>query len=494
MNMKLFAFLVVSLFFLMNCQPKDPEGDWISLFDGSTLKGWTANENQGTWKVEDGAIVCEGERSHLFYSGEANGGNFKNFEFKADVMTMPGSNSGIYICTEYQDEGWPSKGYEVQINNSFIGNPQNPELKKTAGLYGIRNKFLTTVDDEEWFTMHIILKKDRIQILVNDQLITDYTEPEDPYRPESMASRLIGEGSFALQGHDPGSRVYFKNIQVRPLPDDAEFEEPQRRLDRDTERYITELHATGFPIMDLHVHLKGDLTMKEALSQSRYKGIDFGIAVNCGKAEDFPINNDTELMAYLDTLRDVPAFNAMQAEGREWVDIFSMDAVNTFDYVFTDAMTYKDAQGVPVQMWKADQLERIDLADPETFMDGLVEYIVQILNEEPVDIYVNATYIPDPIVDRYDELWTEERMKKVIQAAIDNEIAIEISARLKMPNYAFIRLGKEMGAKFTFGTNNIDSNLGHLEYCLEAIEACGLTAADMWVPGYEDLLWVASKE
>jgi len=482
--MKNIGFYILVVILLTYCQPGGDE--WISLFDGSTLDGWTANENKTSWKVEDGAIVCEGDRSHLFYTGKVNKGIFRNFEFKTDVMTRAGANSGIYIHTDFQEEGWPSKGYEIQINNSFIGNPDHPELKKTAGLYGIRNKYLTTVGDSEWFTMHVVLKGKRIKIYVNDQLITDYTEPEDPYRTEEMEKRLIDRGTFALQGHDPGSKVYFKNIMVKPLPEDAAFDFPQRRLDRDTERKIEQLHAVGFPIMDLHVHLKGDLTMEEALAQSRYKGIDFGIAVNCGKAEDFPINNDAELMAYLDTLRDVPAFNAMQAEGREWVDIFSMNAVKTFDYVFSDAMTYKDAEGIPVQMWKTDQLERIDLSDPESFMDGLVDYIVQILNEEPIDIYVNATYIPDPIAEQYDHLWTEERMKKVIQAAIDNEVAIEISARLKMPNFEFIRLGKEMGVKFTFGTNNIDSNLGHLAYCLEVIDACGLETDDMWVPGYEN--------
>ncbi len=486
--MKNYCFFTLLLIFLMNCQLQKENGDeWISLFDGNTMAGWQANENVDTWKIEDGALVCEGDRSHLFYTGEVNAGKFKNFEFKADIMTNPGSNSGIYIHTEYQEEGWPDKGYEVQVNNSFIGNPDNPELKKTAGLYGIRNKYLTTVNDNEWFTMQISVKENRVQISVNEALVIDYTEPEDPYRTEEWKHRLLSEGTFALQGHDPGSKVYFKNIHVKPLPDDAAFDLIQPRLDRETEKTITKLHTVGFPLMDLHVHLKGDLNMQEALSQSRYKGIDFGIAVNCGKAEDFPINNDEELLAYINTVKNVPAFNAMQAEGREWVGIFSMDAVKTFDYVFTDAMTYKDAEGIPVQMWKPDQLERIDLSDPEAFMDGLVEYIVQILNEEPIDIYVNATYIPDPIVDQYDQLWTEERMRKVIEAAIENQVAIEISARLKMPNFDFIRLGKDMGVKFTFGTNNINSQLGHLEYCLEAIEECGLEPSDMWVPGYENL-------
>jgi len=480
-NLIIFSLLIP---FLVNCQPQKQKDNWISLFDGASLDGWKANENEGTWTVKDGTIVCEGERSHLFYTGDVNGGIFKNFEFKADVKTMPGSNSGIYIHTEYQNEGWPDKGYEVQVNNSFIGNPEQPELKKTAGLYGIRNKYLTTVNDNEWFTMLIVVKGNRVQINVNDQLVTDYTEPDDAYRTEEWKNRVLDKGTFALQGHDPLSVVYYKNIEIKPLADDAQFEKEQRRLDRELERKITKLHTQGFPIMDLHVHLKGDLTMDEALAQSRYKGIDYGIAVNCGKADDFPVNNDQELLDYIKTVNQVPAFNAMQAEGREWVDIFSMDAVKTFDYVFSDAMTFIDKDGNPAQMWKQDHVDRIDLSDPEIFMDKLVDYIVQILNDEPIDIYVNATYLPDVIVEQYDVLWTEERMSKVIQAAIDNEVAIEISARLKMPSYTFIKLGREMGVKFTFGTNNIDSQLGNLDYCLIAIDSCGLTTPDMWVPGY----------
>ncbi|TMI85786.1 MAG: DUF1080 domain-containing protein, partial [Bacteroidetes bacterium] len=31
--------------------------------------------------------------------------------------------------------------------------------------------------------------------------------------------RVLSRGTFALQGHDPNSKVYFKNIMVRPLPD-----------------------------------------------------------------------------------------------------------------------------------------------------------------------------------------------------------------------------------------------------------------------------------
>jgi hypothetical protein len=339
--MKNLINLSLTAIFLINCQPSDTESDWISLFDGQTMEGWTASENVDTWSIKDGNLVCEGERSHLYYTGEVNNGNFKNFEFKADVMTAPGSNSGIYIHTEFQKEGWPAKGYEIQVNNTFVGNPEDPELRKTAGLYAIRDKFLTTAGDNEWFTMHIVVKGNRVQISVNDQLVTDYTEPENPYRPEGMKDRILNEGTFALQGHDPGSLVQYKNIMVKILPEDAAFELKQRRLDPDLEETLAKLHAEGFPIMDLHVHLKGDLTMEEALAQSRYKGIDYGIAINCGKAENFPINNDQQLLDYIATVQNVPAFNAMQAEGREWVDIFSMDAVSTFEPISLNVWIFR---------------------------------------------------------------------------------------------------------------------------------------------------------
>ena len=73
--------------------------EWISLFDGKTLDGWRASEHPDTFSVEDGKIVVHGPRAHLFYEGPVENHNFKNFEFKAQVMTTPGSNSGMYVHT-----------------------------------------------------------------------------------------------------------------------------------------------------------------------------------------------------------------------------------------------------------------------------------------------------------------------------------------------------------------------------------------------------------
>lgn len=189
------------------------QSDWISLFDGKTLKGWKASENPGTFKVENGTIVVHGPRAHLFYVGPVKDHNFKNFEFKAQVMTTPGSNSGMYFHTEYQDEGWPSKGYEVQVNNSHT------DWRRTGSLYAIDDVREVSVKDNEWFTQHIIVNGKHVIIKVNGKTVVDYTEPDNAKRSGGEAGRKISSGTFALQGHDPDSKVYYKDVMVKPLPD-----------------------------------------------------------------------------------------------------------------------------------------------------------------------------------------------------------------------------------------------------------------------------------
>lgn len=190
---------------------KNTDDQWISLFDGKSLDGWKVGNHPETFKVEDGMIVVNGETAHLFYEGNVQNHDFKNFEFKADVMTMPGSNSGIYFHTAYQEGGWPAKGYEVQVNNS------HSDWRRTGGLYAVDDVKEVYVKDNEWFTEYIKVEGKHVTIKINDKIVVDYTEPENVERPESMAGRKISSGTFALQGHDPKSKVYFKNIMVKLL-------------------------------------------------------------------------------------------------------------------------------------------------------------------------------------------------------------------------------------------------------------------------------------
>ncbi|MCX7887950.1 MAG: DUF1080 domain-containing protein [Verrucomicrobiae bacterium] len=189
-------------------------GGWISLFDGKTLSGWKSNEETpGCFTVENGILKVSGGRSHLFYVGPDGKAKFKNFEFKAKVMTTPGSNSGIYFHTEFQEKGWPAKGYECQVNTS------HKDPRKTGSLYAIKDVLnVAPTPDNEWFDYYIKVEGKKITVKINGKTTAEFTEPDNWEPPAKMPGRRLSEGTFCLQAHDPKSTVFYKEIFVRPLP------------------------------------------------------------------------------------------------------------------------------------------------------------------------------------------------------------------------------------------------------------------------------------
>ncbi len=194
--------------------PKPNADGWYSLFDGKDLKGWKKSEdNPDTFQVIDGDIVAHGKTCHLFYEGPVNNANFKNFDWKCDVMTKPHSNSGMYFHTKYQEVGFPKTGIEVQVNNSH-GDPI-----RTGSLYQLKNIMNDSpAKDNEWFTQEVIVKGNHITVKVNGKVVNQYTWKDGETRSGGFEHNVLGSGTFALQGHDPGSEVHFRNIMVKPLP------------------------------------------------------------------------------------------------------------------------------------------------------------------------------------------------------------------------------------------------------------------------------------
>lgn len=214
--MRNFLLSCIALLLLATCTTaKKATGDngWISLFDGTSLNGWKAGKNAGTFSVDSGMIIVHGPTSHLFYTGPVQHGDFKNFEFKASVMTMPGSNSGLFIHTTYQEDGWPSKGYEVQVNNSHT------DWRRTGSLYAVQDVRDVYVKDNEWYTESVKVQGKNITIKINDKTVVDYNEPDSVAQNIPIGGKRLSSGTFALQGHDPNSKVYYKDLMVKPLAD-----------------------------------------------------------------------------------------------------------------------------------------------------------------------------------------------------------------------------------------------------------------------------------
>lgn len=234
--------------------------------------------------------------------------------------------------------------------------------------------------------------------------------------------------------------------------------------------------------VDYHVHPKGGLSVEDALRRSRESGIYYGLAINGGLGQPAP--DDAGAEAFLKELAGKPVYTAFQAEGREWVGLFSNATLAKFDYIFTDGMTWSDDAGRRMRLWMPNEVGAI--ADPQRFMDMLVDRTVGIVTREPIDIYVNSTYIPDQLTAQYDALWTPARMKRVVDALASSGVAMEINNRRRIPSAAFIRMAREAGVKFACGTNNAGADdLGRNEYCAEMIKACDLRPEHFWTPAPE---------
>jgi hypothetical protein len=206
------ALASIALFVRAGEKPAD---GWISLFDGKTLNGWKSNEEApNVFSVVDGAIRVKGGRAHLFYAGDVKGAKFKNFEFKAKVMTKKNANSVIYFHTEFQEKDWPKKGYECQVNNSFDKDP-----RRTGSLYAVQDFKENPFKDDTWMDYDIKVEGKHIVITVNGKVTADYTEKEGDARQDDnqKKGRWVSEGTFAFQAHDPGCEVYYKDIMVKPL-------------------------------------------------------------------------------------------------------------------------------------------------------------------------------------------------------------------------------------------------------------------------------------
>ncbi len=184
---------------------------WVSLFNGKDLTGWKPSENESTFSVKDGVIVAHGPRSHCFYVGDYHNHTFTNYELKVDVMTEANSNGGIYIDTEFQ-AGWPGKGFEVQVNNTY-----NTDPRRTGSLYEVSDVHEQLIPDHKWFTEDILVKDSTIVVKLDDKEVVNWTQPADWAGTKDFKGRRIQPGTIALQAHDPGSTVYYKNIRIKVL-------------------------------------------------------------------------------------------------------------------------------------------------------------------------------------------------------------------------------------------------------------------------------------
>ncbi|MBQ2631887.1 MAG: hypothetical protein IJG13_19600 [Kiritimatiellae bacterium] len=373
------------------------------------------------------------------------------------------------------------KGYEVLFHNGSIDG-----TRKTGSLSHVRNLYRSMARDEEDFRFEVKVREKNVEVWINFMPVVRYTEGDRPYRLPQHAKMLFSHGDFVFEGRS-GS-VEFSDMVLEPLRDGVVNPDDIYPCADESRDPVIRLQQEDFPVVNWHVHVKGGWTPRQAYAKSLADGINYGVSVNIyGKIVHKGdggfgrmIETDDEALEYLSSMGGWPFMHGFQGEGRKWTASFTEKSLAACDFLFTDSMTIVD-RNRQIRLYRPEEFT-LNGRTAEEWMDFYVSQIELILDNEPADIYANPMFLPPGLAKDADALWTDARIDRVLNRLARHKIALEINSRYRIPSHKVLRRAKARGVKFTFGTNNVDANIGRLEWSLEAVRECGIVKGDMWFP------------
>ena len=232
--------------------------------------------------------------------------------------------------------------------------------------------------------------------------------------------------------------------------------EPSRTM----QEQVARLKAKGIPLTDYHIHIRGGMTPEKALDWMKKTGIRSGVLENTGR--DWPLSDNGKLKAFIEDAQRFPELLiGIQVNDRDWYKTTDPELLKILDFVVADAMIM-DGQ----KLWFENEYT---IDDENAWLERYFNHCMTVVNE-PITIFANPTYLPNKIVHRYDDFWTDERMNKLIDAAVKNNVTVEIQAGTNFPNKKFIEIAMKKGAKISIGRNNHDDRPNELKRSLDWLE------------------------
>ena len=230
-----------------------------------------------------------------------------------------------------------------------------------------------------------------------------------------------------------------------------------------------------FPLIDLHVHRADGFGMEQIMEIAEKRKVKFGIVEH---PAPWAIKNDTDLKKYIDELKKYPVYIGLQPMTPGWHKGFSPALLEQLDYVLMDPQTIPLGHGEYQRIYELQTY----VEDTDVFMEKYMDYSLQIMKEEPIQIFAWPLFLPVCIARDYYKLWTDERMQQLIAAAKKRNIAFEINDMSHTPHEKFINMAKEQGLKFTFGSDSRNNNAGRLAYAASVAKKCNLRKSDFFIP------------
>jgi histidinol phosphatase-like PHP family hydrolase len=232
---------------------------------------------------------------------------------------------------------------------------------------------------------------------------------------------------------------------------------------------------TDYPVTDLHVHTTRDFTIEKILEIGKKHQVNFGVVEH---PISWALKDDKALENYIKTLRQYPVYIGLQPTYPGWSKNYSAELISQLDYILMDPQIVPQGNGKNWHIWEFDTY----IDDTEDFMKRYMDYAMEVLYNEPVDVFAWPLFLPVCIARDYYSLWTEERMQQIITAAKSRNIAIEINDMAHTPHLEFIEKAKAQGLKFAFGSDCRNDNAGRLAYCRRIAKQCNLQPGDFYLP------------
>ena len=209
-------------------------GEFVTLFNGKDLSGWHgvatmdprkfeamgaeakakalekgAADVKKHWRVEDGAIVNDGQGAYLTTDKD-----YGDVELKVDFKIVPKGDSGVYLRGTPQVQIWDYTEKSYTRNGADKG---SGGLWNNAGAPGKDPLVLADKPIGEWNSLRVLMVGERTTVYLNDKLVVNFARWENFWnRKLPMAAR----GPIQLQTHD--HPTYWRNIAVREIaPDEA---------------------------------------------------------------------------------------------------------------------------------------------------------------------------------------------------------------------------------------------------------------------------------
>lgn len=184
-----------------------------SLFNGKDLSGWKTYPDlksvatvtpEGWLRLQNGKGQLETE------------GQWADFTLQLEVFVNgQGLNSGVFFRS-IPGEIW--NGYESQIHNGYRdGDRSKPVDCGTGGIFRRQNARRVVPDDRQWFWKTIHADGPHMAVWVNGYQVSDWTDTRPPDENPRRGLRLKA-GTIILQGHDPKTDLFFRNIRIAELP------------------------------------------------------------------------------------------------------------------------------------------------------------------------------------------------------------------------------------------------------------------------------------